>query len=74
MSGNLFLQFQRLIPAAPLLVCAVISTSAEGSIVSLPGGALIRVRGTAAVGSRVFVRAGVIENAAPDFTPQTIEI
>lgn len=74
MSANLFLQFQRLIPAAPLQVCAVISTSADGSIVSLPGGAEIRVRGTAAVGSRVFVRNGVIDSAAPNFTPLTIEI
>ena len=74
MSANLFVNFRRLIPGAPLQVCAVISTGAGGSIVALPGGAEIRVRGTGTVGEKVFVLAGVIQGPAPNLTPLTIEI
>ena len=74
MSTNLYAQFARLLPSQPLLVCAVISSGSGGAIVELPGGAQIAVRGTATVGSKVFVRSGTIEQSAPDLPLETAEV
>ena len=41
--------------------------------VALPGGGLIRARGSAAIGQKVFVRDDVIEGA-PSLTLEIIEI
>ena len=43
-------------------------------IVALPGGGLIRARGSAAIGQKVFVRDDVIEGGAPSLTLEIIEI
>lgn len=72
--SNLFAQFRRLLPGQPLLVGVVISSSASEALVELPGGSRIAVRGSAAVGSSVFVRAGAIEGEAPALTGGTIEV
>ena len=74
MSANLFTRLQRLLPGQPLLVCAVISAGSGGSIVELPGGARIAVRGEAAVGTKVFVRGGAIEGPAPDLPVEFVEV
>lgn len=71
---NLGVQFRRLLPADPLQRGQVLTTSASSSTVQLPGGAVVRVRGTATVGAQVFIRAGVIEGLAPTFTPTTLEV
>ena len=42
--------------------------------VALPGGGLIRARGSAAIGQKVFVRDDVIEGGAPSLTLEIIEI
>ena len=42
--------------------------------VALPGGGLIRARGNAAVGQKVFVRNDVVEGIAPSLTLEIIEI
>jgi len=42
--------------------------------VQLPGGGLIKARGTSTVGARVFVRDDVIEGAAPSLPVEIIEI
>jgi hypothetical protein len=42
--------------------------------VALPGGGLIRARGSAAIGQKVFVRDDVIEGVAPSLTLEIIEI
>jgi hypothetical protein len=42
--------------------------------VQLPGGGLLKARGTAAVGQKVFVRDAVIEAIAPNLTLEIIEI
>ena len=68
MATNLFSAFARLLPGAPLLVGQVISSASGVATVELPGGARIVVRGTASVGSRVFVRSGNIEGAAPSLS------
>jgi hypothetical protein len=39
-----------------------------------PGGGLIRARGSAAIGQKVFVRDDVIEGGAPSLTLEIIEI
>ena len=77
---NLFTRLRDLLPEPPLLIGDVIAHNADGtSLVQLitqvasgqvaPGlstGATIRARGTqVAVGSRAFVRNGVVESQAP---------
>lgn len=42
--------------------------------VALPGGGLIRARGSSAIGQKVFVRDDVIEGGAPSLTLEIIEI
>ena len=74
---NLYRALRELLPEAPLLVASVISvqTSEGTSTVEYPGGNQQRVRGTgAAVSSQVFVRNGIVENAAPALTALTIEV
>jgi hypothetical protein len=41
--------------------------------VALPGGGLIRARGSAAIGLQVFVRGDVIEGVAPSLILEIIE-
>ncbi|MBL7091582.1 hypothetical protein [Acidovorax sp.] len=72
--ANLYAEFRRLIPDAPLLVGVVVATFAGGVTVALQGGGTLRVRGDAAVDDRVFVRDGVIESLAPDLTLVEIEV
>jgi len=74
MSTNPFAAFRRLLPAQPLLVGEVTSTTGEASVITLPGGAQIAARGTGTVGSNVFFRAGVIEGPAPDLTVVDITV
>jgi len=72
--ANLYAEFRRLIPDAPLLVGTVVAAFAGGVTVALQGGGTLRVRGAAAVDDRVFVRDGVIESLAPDLTLVEIEV
>ena len=44
------------------------------ALVVLPGGGLIRARGSAVVGQQVFVRDDAIEGIAPSLTLEVIEI
>ncbi len=74
---NLYRALRELLPESPLLVATVISVqvAAGTSTVQYPGGNQQRVRGTgAAVSSQVFVRNGILENAAPALTALTIEV
>lgn len=72
--ANLYAEFKKLIPTAPLLVGTVADAYTGGATVTLQGGGTLRVRGAATVGQRVFVRDGVIEGAAPALTLVEIEI
>ena len=74
MSLNLAVAFRNLLPRRPLLVGTVISAAAEASTVQLPGGSEIVVRGTGAIGARVFVRDGAIEGPAPNLPLVSIEV
>lgn len=74
MSSNLFANLRRLLPGAPLQIALVVSAGASEAVVELPGGSRLTVRGAAAVGQRVFVRAGVIEGEAPDLPSGVIDV
>lgn len=71
---NLYEQFRRLIPDPPLQVGTVVGVGAGVVTVGLPGGGLIRARGSAAIDQKVFVRDDVIEGVAPNLTLEIIEI
>ena len=72
---NLYEQFRQLIPDPPLQAGTVVGVVGPGSVtVALPGGGLIRARGSAAIGQKVFVRDDVIEGVAPSLTLEVIEI
>ena len=71
---NLYEQFLQLIPDPPLQAGTVIGVGSGVVTVALPGGGLIRARGNAAVGQKVFVRDDVIEGSAPSLTLEIIEI
>ena len=71
---NLYQQFRSLLPDPPLQVGTVIATNGGVAAVQMPGGGLLKARGTALVGQKVFVRDGVIEAIAPNLTLEIIEI
>lgn len=62
---NLFGEFKKIFPDAPLQVGSVLSVDGPIATVQLPGGGVLKARGEAAAGQQVFVRDGVIESAAP---------
>lgn len=66
--ANLWANWRKLVPAAPLLAGDVIAHNADGtSTIQLGGGGTVRARGTqVTVGSRAFVRGGIVEGEAPD--------
>lgn len=71
---NVYEQFRQLIPDPPLQVGTVVGVGSGVVTVALPGGGLIRARGSTAIGQKVFVRDDVIEGSAPSLTPEIIEI
>ena len=71
---NLYEQFRRLIPDPPLQAGTVIDTGSGVVTVQLPGGGLIKARGTADIGDRVFVRDEAIEGIAPSLPVEIIEV
>lgn len=71
---NLYQQFRQLLPDAPLQAGTVLEVGSGIALVVLPGGGLIRARGSAVVGQQVFVRDDAIEGIAPSLTLEVIEI
>lgn len=71
---NLYQQFRQLVPVPPLQTGTVVSIGLGVVIVELPGGGRIRVRGTASLGEKVFVRDDIIEGVAPNLALERIEI
>ncbi len=71
---NLYEQFRQLIPDPPLQAGTVVGVGAGVVIVALPGGGLIRARGSTAIGQKVFVRDDVIEGVAPSLPMEVIDI
>jgi hypothetical protein len=71
---NLYEQFRRLVPDPPLQAGTVVDVGSGVVTVVLPGGGLIKARGNAAVGQKVFVRDDAIEGDAPTLPLEIIEI
>lgn len=71
---NLYQQFRALLPEPPLQVGTVTAVTGGVATVQMPGGGLLKARGTATPGQKVFVRDGVIEAIAPNLTLEIIEI
>lgn len=63
---NPFALFKELIASPRLQVGTVLSVNDGTAEVELPGGGVINARGSATVGTSVFVRNGVIEGQAPN--------
>jgi len=75
MQTNVYRALLELLPQDPLQVGTVTAINADDTrTVQLPGGGEIRARGDAALGSRVFVRGGLIEGPAPALTVLTIDV
>lgn len=72
---NLWRQFQDLLPTSATLIGTVVTTHADHTVsVQLLDGGLLRVSGTAADGTRVFVRDGRVVGEAPELPLEVIEI
>ena len=73
-SFNPYAAFKALLAPAPLHIGMVQSIHQGVATIELPGGALIRARGQASAGQKVFVRGGLIEGAAPDLPVVTGQV
>ncbi len=71
---NLYEQFRQLMPDPPLQAGTVIGIGSGVVTVALPGGGLLKARGNAHVGQKVFVRDDAVEGIAPSLTLEIIEI
>lgn len=71
---NLYEQFRQLIPEPPLQAGTVIDVGSGVVTVALPGGGLIKARGSAALGQKVFVRDDAVEGIAPSLPLEIIEV
>lgn len=71
---NLYEQFRQLIPEPPLQAGTVIDVGSGVVTVALPGGGLIKARGSAALGQKVFVRDDAAEGIAPSLPLEIIEV
>ena len=71
---NLYEQFRQLLPDAPLQAGTVTEVGAGVVSVQLPGGGIVKARGDAGLGQKVFVRDGAVEAVAPNLTLEIIEI
>lgn len=74
MSFNLYKRLRALFPGARLQVGTVTVVDGSKVTVELPDGATMTVRGSATVGSKVYVRDGAIDGPAPSLTTVEIEI
>jgi len=72
--SNLYVEFKRLIPTAPLWVGTITAISAGVATILLPDGGILTARGTGEVDDAVFVRDGLIEGPAPVLGVVEIEV
>ena len=71
---NIYQQFKKLLPDPPLQVGTVIEVSSGVVTVQLPGGGIVKARGSADIGQNLFLRDGVVEAIAPNLTLEIIEV
>lgn len=74
MSFNPYKRLRDIFPSPRLQVGTVVAVGTDAVTIELPDGARTRARGEAAVGTRVYIRDGVIEGPAPDLPIVTIEV
>lgn len=72
--NNVYQQFRQLLPNPPLQAGTVAEVAVGFVTVQLPGGGVLKARGTATLGQTVFVRDGVVEAAAPSLPLELIEV
>jgi hypothetical protein len=73
-TANVWQGFKDLLPRDPLLVGTLASTDGQTSLMTLIDGGVIRVRGTGIIDSKYYIRAGRIENQAPNLEVSEIVI
>ena len=71
---NLYEQFRQLFPDPPLQAGTEVAVGSGVVTVAMPGGGLIKARGSAAIGQNVFVRDDAVQGIAPALTLELIEI
>jgi hypothetical protein len=71
---NVWSVFKQILPREPLLVGTLSSTDGKTSLITLIDGGVISVRGTGTAGAKYYVRAGRIENEAPNLEVNEIMI
>ena len=71
---NVYEQFRQLLPNPPLQAGTVTEVGAGVVNVQLPGGGVVKARGAAGLGQKVFVRDGTVEAVAPSLPLEIIEI
>ena len=71
---NVYEQFRQLLPDAPLQAGTVTDVAVGVVTVQLPGGGVVKARGAAGLGQKVFVRDGAVEAVAPSLPLELIEI
>jgi hypothetical protein len=73
-TANVWQGFKELLPRDPLLVGTLSNTDGQTSLMTLIDGGVIRVRGTGTVNSKYYIRAGRIENEAPNLVVSELVI
>ena len=71
---NIFKEFSDIFPDPPLQIGTVLDTDGAVCTIELPGGGVLRARGDAPPGQRVFVRDGLVEGDAPSLPIVVLEI
>ena len=71
---NPYRQLLDILPQRPLQVALVVQSNNGLSVVELPGGGRLTVRGDVTIGGLVFVRDGIIEGPAPTLPIEVIEV
>ena len=72
--ANLFNQFKKLLPGAPVLMGGVVAKDGDLLTIEQLGGGLVRARGEGEIGDRLFVRDGAVEGKAPALPMVEIEV
>lgn len=73
-TANVWSAFKQILPQEPLLVGMLSSTDGATSLMTLIDGGVVRVRGTGSVNAKYYIRAGRIENEAPNLVLSEIVV
>ena len=73
-TANVWSAFKQILPSEPLLIGTLSSTDGQTSLMTLVDGGVIRVRGTGTTNKKYYIRAGRIENEAPNLVLSEIVV